>query len=233
LFYIAVTVIVLALLGTAGFGVWKMLNPTTSSSNTPDPTIKAPITALPPMVKVKSGSFKMGNNADPFSSPEHEERVEAFLVSKFLITNRQYAEFIKLTNYKPTPASWPSSTPPNDQLESPVTSVSLRDAKAYCDWLTQQTGNSYRLLSEKEWEYLARNNASFGVDQMMKDYLEWTGSELKPYPNSKANLPSGYYVIRGRTLDNGKKVDGMSYREWVNISNEDSSLGFRVAYKAD
>lgn len=235
LFYVAVIVVVLAVVGGGGFFAWKTLNPATGTT---DPGAKAALTALPPMVKVRSGTFKMGSSSDPYSSPEHEMRVEAFQVSKFLITNRQYAEFIKLANYKPTPSSWPTSTPPNDQLEAPVTSVTLRDAKAYCDWLTQQTGNSYRLLSEAEWEYIARNNANLGVDQIMKDYLEWTGSELKPYPGAKANVefpPSGYYAIRGRTvaLETGKKLDGVTYRDWNKVTHEDSNLGFRVAYKAD
>jgi formylglycine-generating enzyme required for sulfatase activity len=35
--------------------------------------------------------------------------------------------------------------------------VSMRDdAKAYVDWLSKKTGKLYRLLSESEWEYVAR-----------------------------------------------------------------------------
>jgi formylglycine-generating enzyme required for sulfatase activity len=34
--------------------------------------------------------------------------------------------------------------------------VSFEDAKAYADWLSAQTGEPYRLLSEAEWEYAAR-----------------------------------------------------------------------------
>lgn len=38
----------------------------------------------------------------------------------------------------------------------PVINVSWDDAKAYIKWLSAQTGETYRLLSESEWEYAAR-----------------------------------------------------------------------------
>jgi len=38
----------------------------------------------------------------------------------------------------------------------PVINVSWHDAQAYVRWLSQKTGRPYRLLSESEWEYVAR-----------------------------------------------------------------------------
>jgi len=37
-----------------------------------------------------------------------------------------------------------------------VNEIRWADARAYTDWLSQQTGEVYRLLSESEWEYVAR-----------------------------------------------------------------------------
>ena len=38
----------------------------------------------------------------------------------------------------------------------PVISVSWEDAQGYVAWLSGETGEEYRLLSEAEWEYVAR-----------------------------------------------------------------------------
>jgi formylglycine-generating enzyme required for sulfatase activity len=45
--------------------------------------------------------------------------------------------------------------PQKDETE-PVVCVSWNDAQAYIAWLTQRTGHRYRLLTEAEWEYVAR-----------------------------------------------------------------------------
>ena len=40
--------------------------------------------------------------------------------------------------------------------QRPVINVSWNDAKRYVAWLAKKTGKPYRLLTEAEWEYVAR-----------------------------------------------------------------------------
>ena len=40
--------------------------------------------------------------------------------------------------------------------EHPVVCVSHEDAQQYVKWLSQETKQAYRLLTEEEWEYAAR-----------------------------------------------------------------------------
>ncbi|MBT5026855.1 MAG: SUMF1/EgtB/PvdO family nonheme iron enzyme [Nitrospina sp.] len=51
----------------------------------------------------------------------------------------------------------------------PVTQVTWNDAQAYCQWKSQVTGQSIRLPSEKEWEYVASDFGKISPDQFLWD----------------------------------------------------------------
>ena len=115
----------------------------------------------PEMVMIPAGSFRMGcvSGQDCFSyeRPVHNVRIQqAFAVSKYEVTYAQWDACVLgggCGGYRPDDEGWGRGT-------RPVMRVSWDDAQEYVGWLSGQTGQSYRLLSESEWEYVARAGTS-------------------------------------------------------------------------
>jgi formylglycine-generating enzyme required for sulfatase activity len=84
--------------------------------------------------------------------PVHEVWVGAFELAVTQTTRRQYAVFCASTR-RDLPPDWRNAD--FDDPEQPVVSVSWHDAAAYCRWLTRESGRTYRLPSEAEWEAAA------------------------------------------------------------------------------
>ena len=106
----------------------------------------------PEMVVLPAGSYQMGCalRLDCFDDqkPVHQVTIsEAFAVSKFEITFEDYERFADSSDVDDE--GW-------GRGRRPAINVSWNDAKHYVAWLSLQTGQTYRLLSEAEWEYAAR-----------------------------------------------------------------------------
>lgn len=78
----------------------------------------------------------------------------AFALGKYPVTNGEYQRFVKATDH-PVPKSWKEGTYPRSKTAHPVVGIAKQDAKAYCKWLSQVTGQRYRLPTEWEWEWAA------------------------------------------------------------------------------
>ena len=111
----------------------------------------------PDMVRIEGGSFMMGRQDGPLQeTPPHSVTVQSFMMDRTEVTNTEYAEFINETN-RPAPKHWAEKKPPFGQELWPVVNVSLNDAKDFAAWRSKRDGVSYRLPTEQEWEYAARN----------------------------------------------------------------------------
>jgi formylglycine-generating enzyme required for sulfatase activity/serine/threonine protein phosphatase PrpC len=111
----------------------------------------------PAMIRVSSGTYRMGGPSgivSPDEVPRHDVNIPSFMVSAYEITFEEYYRFAQATGRKkPSNSGW-------DVKTHPVVNVSWDDALAYSRWLGKQTGSKYRLLSESEWEYIARSGTT-------------------------------------------------------------------------
>ncbi len=103
----------------------------------------------PEMVTIPSGRLQMGSNHNS-DEQIHWVSIKTFAMSRYEITFDEYDAFAKATGKtKPSDGGW-------GRGNRPVINVSWHDAVAYTKWLSEQTGQEYRLPSEAEWEYAAR-----------------------------------------------------------------------------
>jgi formylglycine-generating enzyme required for sulfatase activity len=106
----------------------------------------------PEMVVIPPGQFRMGDlsgKGGDDEKPVHEVGINySFAVGKYEVTQEQWHAVM---------GSNPSHFKGNNQ---PVERVNWNDARAFVKRLSRKTGNDYRLLSEAEWEYVARAGTS-------------------------------------------------------------------------
>ncbi len=122
-------------------------------------------TAGPEMVWLPGGTFTMGDDKSDQENekPAHQVTLSHFAVGKYPVTFEEYDAFCDANGLKkPHDRGW-------GRGRRPVIYVSWDDAQAYCQWLSQQTGREYRLLTEAQWEYACRSGSDtawcFGDDE--------------------------------------------------------------------
>ena len=127
----------------------------------PSPTVAPTATGKPDMVEIPGGTFQMGrNDGPPQELPEHTVTVQKFLLARTEVTNAEYAEFVSAMNYA-APPDWVNGKPLAGQERWPVGNVSAKDAEAFAAWRSQQDGITYRLPTEAEWEFAARDGGQY------------------------------------------------------------------------
>ena len=159
----------------------------------------------PVLVVVPAGSFQMGDVAgvgDEDESPVREVAIsEPFAMSHFPITVQEFRAFVEGTGHDmgtqcygledEGAGNWLEPGFPQTDTD-PVVCVNWNDAEAYVAWLSEQTGQAYRLPSEAEWEYAARGGSSslygFGDDQaMLCRYSNGADATIEDFPEEEAD----------------------------------------------
>ena len=103
----------------------------------------------PEMVEIPGGSFWMGcvsgQDCKDDEYPVHTVRVERFELSKYEGTFAEYDQFTAATGRTPV------DDREKDRGRRPVDGMSWEAAVAYTRWLSDETGEQYRLATEAEW----------------------------------------------------------------------------------
>ncbi|MGD9968372.1 MAG: SUMF1/EgtB/PvdO family nonheme iron enzyme [Hyphomonadaceae bacterium] len=115
----------------------------------------------PRMVVLPAGAFLLGSPASEPGRASQEAQtprtIARFAVGVSEVTFDQWtacaADGGCQSNPNPSDGGW-------GRQQRPVINISWNDAKNYVAWLTARTGESYRLLSESEWEYAARGGTT-------------------------------------------------------------------------
>ncbi|WP_419318977.1 formylglycine-generating enzyme family protein [Caulobacter sp. ErkDOM-E] len=188
----------------------------------------------PEMVALPAGKFIMGSpTTDRNAGPDeirHPVRIGyPFAVGQYPVTVHDYLGCVaaggcRLPEWKEAkPEVGPLLDPnakadplaPNNPYErpglyfdaaaSPVVGISWEDAKAYAAWLSRKTGQSYRLLTEAEWEYAARAGSKtiypwgdkIGVNNANCAYCgsEWDDKSMSPVGSFAPNAFGLYDMI--------------------------------------
>lgn len=164
---------------TAGSNTTSGADTTSGSNGLGGPE---PSRTMPDLVELTGGCFPMGSATDEADRQDderqHEVCVEPFAIGLYEVTYDQYNEFAG------SPGVVQSS--PHDNTwgmgRRPVINAVWRDAVAYTQWLSELTGDTYRLPTEAEWEYAARGGTQtrFWSGAQLRDDQEHFGS-ANPY----------------------------------------------------
>lgn len=174
----------------------------------------------PQLVVIPAGAFIMGDDAGPPSEqPAHEVTItQPFAVSRYEITIGDYLPYLRAQGRQLHERLNPAD------VSHAVGYVDFADAVGYAEWLSEQTGEKYRLLSEAEWEYVARAGSAthyfWGNDETelcrfaniadrtaRKNYRDWDTLDCEddlvrpgPVGTYEAN-PFGLYDIYGNVAE--------------------------------
>lgn len=104
----------------------------------------------PRLVMVPEGAFDMGSDASPAERPVRRVEIrKPFAISVHEVSQGEFRLYCERAGKTCAAQPWEGE-------DYPVVNVTWNEAQEYVRWLTNETGQTYRLPTEAEWEYAAR-----------------------------------------------------------------------------
>jgi formylglycine-generating enzyme required for sulfatase activity len=138
----------------------------------------------PEMAIIPAGEFLMGSppeEVDRYKTegPQHRVAIaQPFALGRYAVTFEDYDRYAEEAKARKPEDRW-------GRGRQPVINVYWQEARAYCAWLSEQTGARYRLPSEAEWEYACRAGTASAF---------WWGDAISP---EQANYDGNYAYRNG------------------------------------
>jgi formylglycine-generating enzyme required for sulfatase activity len=154
------------------------------------------------MVAIPGGTFQMGSpdgepGREPDEGPQVKVQVAPFWIGKHEVTWDEYDAFAfargasgarAVDTAAGADAVTRPSRPYGDESRGfgrgrqPVLGITHHAAMEYCRWLSQQTGKTYRLPTEAEWEYAARAGEP-GATSARLNEAAWLADNAEGHPH--------------------------------------------------
>jgi formylglycine-generating enzyme required for sulfatase activity len=174
----------------------------------------------PVLVRVPAGTLVLPG---AHSQPGRTVAIQPFALAAQPVTFADYEFFARQTDRS---LPYDGGLRPEERAAHPVTSITWYEAQAYVEWLSQQTGQRYRLPSEAEWVYAGQA----GVDKGGRIGWEWVadcaGNDPAAMPLHQAPRGEEDGGDCGRRVLRGKSGSGGEPRP---ADRGGRDIGFRVA----
>jgi formylglycine-generating enzyme required for sulfatase activity len=211
--------------------MWQRSDPVKSSDNSTQPSSSPhrSVVVKHEMVAIPGGTFKMGRDDGPLQErPSHSVTVGDFLLDNTEVTTDEYATFVIETNH-PVPDHWAGGMPHPEQGQWPVTNVSFHDAEAFASWRSKRDGVLYRLPTEEEWEYAARNGAQITLYPWGNEWMDDRATVKRLMPLPVGSFPKGAnrwgvvdlignvweWTSSKASIYEGRREVPIAYRDWM------------------
>ena len=143
------------------------------------------------LVLIPAGEFVMGSRTGAAGEqPAVRVRIDRpFWTGTCEVTNEQYQLFAPNHDSRVESKNayqFGIHGYPVNQPQQPVVRVSWNEAMAFCDWLSTQTGRTFSLPTEAEWEYAARAGSDTpmsygGVDADFSRFANMADAKLSEF----------------------------------------------------